>query len=384
MNVIVPVAANVLECEALRDSLIYRMSNGSHELFHSNVLAWILERDREFVKLFFPALPERHYEVRREWRHMDISILMGNDVYVIENKFKTLPGRYQLERYKKSVTDSGKTFRDGVILGVHDVLGGEYPDGWRYVDYDSVVGCLRQRLCADNFAEFEKLALAQYASLVERLKREINRNVDWVGNKMPAPDDYANLEKVQLKDLCKKIQTAVFAKRLSKELDEGKIDEFATGNEFNFSIDTSFLRGDAILNVRFYRDTRPESDQQKDDHWGAEFNLGIQIHANKFMWFIKPEQRRGQSLPPADLTAYFRDCDWFVDNSTLTTPTGRPQRENLYTFGGGFGYQYRPLISEGDYSYQNLFPDIKSRVDKMIELLPKLRDVIRAGDGKCL
>ena len=49
-----------------KESLIYRMSNGSHELFHSNVIAWMLERDHVFAGVFFPELKGQPYQVFRE------------------------------------------------------------------------------------------------------------------------------------------------------------------------------------------------------------------------------------------------------------------------------------------------------------------------------
>ena len=84
---------------------MYRMSNGSHELFHSNVIAWMLERCHDFAEVFFKELKGKNYEVFREKHQMDIVLEFGEKAYVIENKFKSLPGAYQLERYQQTFSN---------------------------------------------------------------------------------------------------------------------------------------------------------------------------------------------------------------------------------------------------------------------------------------
>ena len=41
------------ECiDSIKRSLIYAMSKGSHELFHTNIWAWLIERDQSFIADF--------------------------------------------------------------------------------------------------------------------------------------------------------------------------------------------------------------------------------------------------------------------------------------------------------------------------------------------
>lgn len=378
-NVTVPVAANVLECEALRGSLIYRMSNGSHELFHSNVLAWVLERDHDFVGVFFPALRGLDYTVERELKHMDIVLRCKNDVYVIENKFKTLPGAYQLERYREAIEDDDAigSFKGGVLLGVHDTLNGAYPDGWSYVDYREVSNYLKSGLVTRG-ETFEAKAIVQYTRLIDTLVFVLTQRIDWDGLKMPRPNDFADLEGIQLRDLCKKIQAASFAKRLAGELNENALNKQAEVVGFNFKITTSFLRGDAILEVRYFHDERSEKEQRKDDNWGAELTIGVEIHANKYLWFVKCEEKLPNDGLSSALADYFKEHEWFVDNSTLTTPTGRPQRTGLYSFGGGFDYQYLPLVNEDDYSFSSLVGKLRDHVVRAANLLPELQTLLNS------
>ena len=50
------------DIKKLRGSLIYKMSQGSKELYHSNIWSWLIEQDSEFINVgrsvwFFRDLP---------------------------------------------------------------------------------------------------------------------------------------------------------------------------------------------------------------------------------------------------------------------------------------------------------------------------------------
>ena len=86
----------------LKKSLLFQMSLGSKELYHSNVWAWLIENDHDFVKVFFPDFRKDIFNivgVSRECRHRDVIIWLqksgdaskeGKYYYVIENKIKSL------------------------------------------------------------------------------------------------------------------------------------------------------------------------------------------------------------------------------------------------------------------------------------------------------
>ena len=37
----------------VKNSIIPALSNNNHELFHSNLWAWLIEQDNNFMKVFF-------------------------------------------------------------------------------------------------------------------------------------------------------------------------------------------------------------------------------------------------------------------------------------------------------------------------------------------
>ena len=86
----------------LKGSLLFYMSLGSKELFHSNTWAWLIERDNNFARIFFPSIPQgAAITVTREEKNRDLTIWVNKgtnnaQAYVIENKFKSIPRRGQL------------------------------------------------------------------------------------------------------------------------------------------------------------------------------------------------------------------------------------------------------------------------------------------------
>ena len=96
---------------SLKQSLVYTLSLGDKELFHSNVLGWLFENHNDkgiqpIVKLFINDELEIE-RVEREKNHFDLCVTChkkDNEAYkhfvIIENKFKSLPEKKQLERYE--------------------------------------------------------------------------------------------------------------------------------------------------------------------------------------------------------------------------------------------------------------------------------------------
>ena len=86
--------------EKLSNNMMFRLSLCSKELFHSNFLAYLLETyDKQVVKIFDKSLQDKVKNVKREWKHTDISFECGNELIVIENKLKSMPNQQQLQDY---------------------------------------------------------------------------------------------------------------------------------------------------------------------------------------------------------------------------------------------------------------------------------------------
>ena len=114
---------NNLFVDALQNNPIFQLSLSSKELFHSNFLAWLAEDKNTqtlFKKILSTWLGEDTFnyntdcmEVKREYKNFDFSICekiindkeskTGRIRLVLENKFKSIAYKAQLENYQKKV-----------------------------------------------------------------------------------------------------------------------------------------------------------------------------------------------------------------------------------------------------------------------------------------
>ncbi|RAR73780.1 PD-(D/E)XK nuclease family protein [Flavobacterium aciduliphilum] len=107
----------------LKTNFLFQMSLSSKELFHSNMLAWLMEQkidhDLLIAKIFIESItnqkiigPIEKIVVKREELNIDLIIeydIAGVRNYIfIENKMKSIPKPEQLEEYDKKI--------DGYIL----------------------------------------------------------------------------------------------------------------------------------------------------------------------------------------------------------------------------------------------------------------------------
>ena len=117
----------------LLSSLLYSMSLGSHELFHSNVWSWLLNYNKEFVKIFFPKVKKDAIsKITREEGNRDITIWAEGKAYVIENKFKSIPEEEQLNKYQRTL---GNKFAEGCVTGIIKPHWIETKSSWSFISY---------------------------------------------------------------------------------------------------------------------------------------------------------------------------------------------------------------------------------------------------------
>lgn len=120
--------------EKLKGNAIFQLSLSSKELFHSNFLAWLAE-DKNTRDIFNQimrnwlndptwAFDENQMMIKREYKNFDFCIcekisqkkndarenqeeeyIPGSIIFVLENKFKSIPYKEQLVRYHQKVLD---------------------------------------------------------------------------------------------------------------------------------------------------------------------------------------------------------------------------------------------------------------------------------------
>ncbi len=87
----------------LKQNAMFRLSLTSKELFHSNFWAWLIGKyENKFTSVFYPDYDgNSKVKVRREKHNFDLSLEINDKLIIIENKFKSLPNKEQLDEYMK-------------------------------------------------------------------------------------------------------------------------------------------------------------------------------------------------------------------------------------------------------------------------------------------
>lgn len=166
----------------LKSNAVFQMSLSSKELFHSNFLAWLAENEetrpifnhvmQECFQMKGFAYREEEMMVMREYNHFDFCIcsritcteidplskkaysydIPGRLIFVLENKFKSLPNARQLENYSVRA--------ESLNL-----------EGWRsYVKNE--VGWNQERLRRGKGARFTSQWQKKYKDIIDKKKKE--------------------------------------------------------------------------------------------------------------------------------------------------------------------------------------------------------------------
>ena len=129
----------------------FTISQKSHELFHSGMLAWMMKIHPSFAAAILDEewmSKERQLRVETEIGRRDITIWDGvtENCYVIENKFKSFYSPDQLSEYARNLTEGdGVTFKKGIVLGlIEDVDDKRLQNPWEYRSYYRLLERLKQ------------------------------------------------------------------------------------------------------------------------------------------------------------------------------------------------------------------------------------------------
>ena len=89
----------------LQNNPMFACSLASRELFHSNIWAWLIRKyPKTFTYLFIDEYNQQDEIVAiREYEKMDLFLEIGNNKIIIENKFKSMPNKAQLDDYCKKI-----------------------------------------------------------------------------------------------------------------------------------------------------------------------------------------------------------------------------------------------------------------------------------------
>ncbi|QBR91832.1 hypothetical protein [Nocardioides euryhalodurans] len=165
--------------KAFEADLMWAMSRGAQELFHSNTIAALLtEHPRAaapLAGLFADDDAATEWNVWREWKHLDLvaESASGRDRFVVENKLYSVPYPAQLANYRSKplpwAKNPGRTGDSETSYYLLSLMAPafELPSPWRWVPYEHLLRALG-RLDPTHFGEDATL-VERYRVLVRRL-----------------------------------------------------------------------------------------------------------------------------------------------------------------------------------------------------------------------
>ena len=257
--------------EIIKDSPVYAMSLGSHELFHSNFWAWLME--------IYPDSKEEVFDIKfdgdikREFKHFDICISSKDGIYIIENKFKSIPYEEQLVSYKATAErESG--FKGGTLICLEKPNFNFKEVGWECLTYEYILEKM-EAFAQKITNEFHKQIVEEYVSVTKTVVDIIADNSKDEKFKLSSTC-FAELEELRIADVLRKLNANSFLKKYEKEITE------KVGKD-NLFIDADYSRKNANLNFFLVK----LKNDAEDLHTAVNKNeydcmIGIQIQGNDY------------------------------------------------------------------------------------------------------
>ncbi len=257
--------------DKLKSNPVFNMSLHSKELFHSNFWAWLFEHNVEYAKIFFPDL-KKCDSVEREQGHRDITIWSEKKAYIIENKFKSIPGLKQIKDYQSEVGDK---FAKGVLTGI------VYPDfmknesDWIFITYREIAVKIKDVADKVEAEAFEKELISRYSEMLLDLNEVIVETLKNSSNNWVTSIDFLEISKIRMDDIVKKLVASNYVSYMNKV----GLDELLDNNKngYDLVIESGYSHKHAILDVRYV---------QKDNSDILSV-IGIQVEDNEYRWCIQ-------------------------------------------------------------------------------------------------
>lgn len=353
----------------LKGSLLFYMSLGSKELFHSNTWAWLIERDNSFARIFFPSISQgAAITVTREEKNRDLTIWVNRgtneaQAYVIENKFKSIPRRGQLIQYENEV---GSEFKEGVVTGIARPSWMEEANvsRWRFISYPEISAAIRKAaVCATCLRGHYKELINDYCTMIEDMSEVLNQFLAPYPTTLLTTKQCLALRDVRLEDLVNKLSAEKFANWLRNQPEIIDLEQRVRGRGLKFFVLTDYLKKHSIVDIRIVHDSRSDDAVIKDHGGTSPWLLGVQIeddvYGRCFQVGGQVKKSNGRGWSHNEIFEKFNQLGWLplkedVPNAKkVRVPYGR------YEVHGRYSFVYQP---EGlsDMTYSSLKDKIVS------------------------
>ena len=365
--------------EMLKPSLVFAMSKGSHELFHSNIWAWLIEKDSRFARAFFPDMKGEIESVKREEGNRDLTIWTRADgrrrAYVVENKFKSIPRREQLEEYGQKLAGD---FAEGLLVALQiptDFDGGS----WRVRTQADVLNGIARVLDNEDIAvtQAEKAMLDEYIKMTRVLAGVLNGFSESLGFRCPLEGTVAMLEDMRLGDVFQKFKAAEFVGYVNghprmnvdgtidstKMVDEWRrrieeLPEFTSpARRLRFEVAQGFTNKQSLVDFRIVM-------QQLDGgEWKERAGIGIQLQGDAYNRCVYSFDKKKTARWLDD---HFKD-NWLEDAEFLE-PSLRLNKRICGFCTKEYTFRYRGVALTAD-SFEDIFKQMSKDMRKMLLFL---------------
>lgn len=206
---------------------IFMMSLTARELFHSNFWAWML---RKYPHIFTKAFYEKYngksdVKIYREKNNIDLSLQIEDKFIIIENKFKSMPNKEQLETYWSKIKTDNKKI---VLISYFKPLF-NLEENWSYLSYQDLCNRLQKCLAEAKPSIIDKedeVFIAGYIKFLKSLN-QLQENLEIessykIGNLWEIIKDKELQEKLNEINFEKTFQRAFMSKLTSKVLENFK------------------------------------------------------------------------------------------------------------------------------------------------------------------
>lgn len=158
-------------------NLVAHLSGGNHELFHSNVLAYIAKKYPDyFISIFRNECNDRLIDydnvngVTREKDNFDLAIQKdGKYLFVLENKMKSIPDLGQLEDYYVKSKDAVHILLTMIKVNDMDV------EKWIQISYEELAKRMDQEFRYQYFDNYFANFITDYIKYISRLSNEVKK-----------------------------------------------------------------------------------------------------------------------------------------------------------------------------------------------------------------
>lgn len=300
-----------------KSSPVCQMSLSSKELFHSNLIAFLIEQNNEFANFILEDESNTECNVFREKMNIDITVERNGKKYLIENKVKSLPDADQLIKYMEKAKKSKAEDHVFILITLAEPqfkgIKFEYP--LKVKTYKEINVFLRNHSFQNDYLDLIVKDYTQLLDILEQLKdasviKEDDKTLDF------SQKDENILKRVRLFDVAQKIRYSSFLEKFKREFTEA----FSLLESCNSTITKSL--GLVEFNMCLLRN--------------KNIFIGIQIQGKQYRRFILSVNKDKDVLDEMHAIMENKPLhDWFNKNAI--------KEKDFNRFGEIFQYKYEKV-----------------------------------------